>query len=317
MYHSTCFALVLINIGLSFAAIPPSNAVLELPSNRDNNALNAWPPLPWEIQIPGDGELPRQPDLTMEVVWYGRDLPRERWDKVGQVFNYIVYRLGYQHSYFHPRLALARYWNPYFFLQFQGHSTTPGDLAISITSNDAQRIIRATKEHFFGYGDSPREWKALIKVDGQYRVRMTVNWEFISAAWPEGLENAVVDVHGDMALDVLTEEYGRGVDPPLMNEVREALDWFIRELEGEGPQWGLINKESYYHAFLKLNVTPPDEGPRFGKRMMRGHLVDVVTGIKGLFFEPRNWAPREFTADVLHTGWMNNLGRVNISFMGP
>ncbi|KAL8895313.1 MAG: hypothetical protein Q9207_008219 [Kuettlingeria erythrocarpa] len=239
---------------------------------------------------------------------------------VGLVFNEIVNRLDYRQSHSHAPLALARYWNPHFFLQFQGHSATPGDVATTISPNDAQRIIQANKHHFFGYGDTPREWKALIKVNGQYQARMTIKWESVNAAWPEDPENAVVDVNqgiADMALDVLTEEYGRGVDPPLVNEVREALDWFIDELKGEGPQRELINRPSYYHAFLKLVVTPPDEGVRVGQRLMRGQLVDIVTGIKGLFFEPRNWGPREFTADVLHTGWMNTLGRVNISFMGP
>lgn len=144
----------------------------------------------------------------------------------------------------------------------------------------------------------------------QYRARMTIGWESTTAAWPEDRPNAVVNVRWDMALDVLTEEYGRDVDPPLANEVRKALDWFIYELEDEGPDWALINKESYYHAFVKLKVEPPGEGPRFSRRMTRRNLMMVVNGIKETFFEPRNWAPREFTADVMRAGWMNRLGRV-------
>ncbi|KAL8755139.1 MAG: hypothetical protein Q9184_004889 [Pyrenodesmia sp. 2 TL-2023] len=251
----------------------------------------------------------------MVVVRYGRDLLNPyRLDRVRRAFDHMEARIEYQQSHSNPPLALAGYWNPYVYLLFQGH-TSPGNPPTSISCKDALRIIRATREHFFGYNDNPRELGAHIIVNGQYRVRMTIDWESNTASWPEDRPNAVVDIRRDMALDVLTEEYGRDVDPPLANEVREALGWFIRELEQEGPQWQLINKESYYHAFVKLNVQPPGEGPTSSRRMTRGNLVMVVTGIKEIFFEPRNWAPREFTADVMREGWMHRLGRVTLSFM--
>lgn len=196
-----------------------------------------------------------------------------------------------------------------------GHDPMPHSPARSYLSRrDAVKVIHTTRDLFFVYKDNPREFRALINIRRSHRVDMEVLSRLKSLdAWPERLP-AILPLPTQSQWWLLEiQSYGRGFGPSLENEVRESLGWFIHELTTEGSQTGEISKQSYYHAFVKLQFKSNRPGdPKAG--MTRGVMVELLKEIRAICFTPHNWGPREFVGTFFTD---TPLVEETLSFMDP
>lgn len=117
---------------------------------------------------------------------------------------------------------------------------------------------------------------------------------------------------------IQNERYGRDIDsndPRLANEARDALGWFIEDIKNERAESELTNGKTLYHAFVKLDIQPRNAAT---SQMTREDMISVVNGILTLFFQPRNYGPREFEAGVVRVddhGFEKIVGRSILTFM--
>lgn len=144
---------------------------------------------------------------------------------------------------------------------------------------------------------------------------ISITWDGATPdAWPKHLPFNLKIPFGTQAWYIILEGYGRGVDLTLGNEVREALGWFIHGLTTEGPQTGIISKQSYYHAFVKLQIGGRRPGDSKAG-VTRGEMVELVKGVRAIFFTPHNWGPREFVGQFFGPG--TPLVGMTLSFIDP
>lgn len=313
--YSRHILFIFVYLSFALASVLPSDSVLQLLSNSSlsvtgpsNHTLNAWPPrLPWTMRLSGD--------LSIDVTWYGEYAPRSRWNAIKKALEGMIRQIDEEQGGPDENIGQFSYMGKSTRVNFFSDTAylPPFEYDPHISRRDAVKVLKTTTDLFFVYKDNPREFRAQIDIQRQRRVDMLIVWDHETPwAWPERLPFIInLPPFRNREWCMALEWYGRGVDPPLANEVREALGWFIHDFTREGPQTGTISKESYYHAFVKLHFDKlRPEG------VTRVDMVQIVKKIRELLFTPHNWGPREFVTTLydLHGG---HLVEIALSFMPP
>lgn len=175
------------------------------------------------------------------------------------------------------------------------------------------------KDLFYVYGEPPRELKAELMLFRKPRTRMAVFWSDSPRAWPDENNSFCVDRNTQMVIP--RQGYGRDIDPNdprLASEVREAIKWFIKDIQDGGARSELMDENTFYYAFVRLYIRPPSD-PRSDSRLTKADIISVLNCISMLFFEPRNYGPREFTAEIRRVdtpGSTRSLGWITLAFVG-
>lgn len=97
--------------------------------------------------------------------------------------------------------------------------------------------------------------------------------------------------------------YNRFVVPALANDVKEALDWIISEIEGEGDPDDNIHERVYRYDWVELIVDPIALAylKVFLAPISIADLARVLKAIRGFMFV-YNYGPREIGAEIYVEG---------------
>lgn len=223
----------------------------------------------------------------MEVVGYGRDAPRNQWDMVRAGLIDAIRRIEHVEGGPDTPVRHGFRGNPSVEITFYGPER--------LRKWEVLKVVKTINELFFVHNGTPREFHARIilrrlpdpvfmhlslKLGLPERWREDLPWYFNLEPW---------------RCDLKFYEYGRSINDRFTTSVvRVALARFITQFINEGPREGLVNKEVYDHAFVKLYIRPPTPGAP--TKITRAEMIEVVESIREFFFTPYRWGPREFKA---------------------
>jgi len=230
-------------------------------------------------------------ELSMDVIWYGQYACRAQWEAILKGLEATILQINGEQGDPDENVDQLSYAHLFTQITFFDEEKPgfPSMQDAHISRRDAIKASKTIKDLFFVYKDGPRKFLARLNIRGQSQVYLNIGWKWESPdAWPKRLPAELTIPIWDQHWDLLIQRYGRGADPPLTNDFREALGWSIHNLTTEGPQTGGVSKQSYNHAFVKLHL---DELRPEG--LTRADMIQSLKGIKKLIFAPYIFGSQE------------------------
>ena len=222
----------------------------------------------------------------MKVTRYGRASPRKQWNRVRAGVTDAIRQIETAEGGPDTLVRDPFFGNHAMLIWFFGPER--------LRKWEALKVVEAINDFFTVYKDIPREFDARIilrRLPGPVSMELSLKAE-LPDRWREDLPWYFN--FEPWRFDMKFYEYGRSItDRYTTSVVRVALARFITQFINEGPREGLVSKEVYDHAFVKLYIRPPTPGET---KVTRAEMIEVVESIREFFFAPYNWDPREFKA---------------------